>query len=240
MRSDGISVLPSALASATAAPETVDRPSPASIVTCARPPRTRPTTALARSISRSMMPAFIISSPARMKNGIDISGNALTAFIIRVGSRLKSTSLADQPGHRGQAEREGERHAEQRDAEEHEDDDQAHSRGAPALAMRRAAGERRSTAGAAPQCRPPTASGDEEPRPRSRRSTPSSRPTGRRRRRRPRQATSAISAAAIAAIDAREDVAQPRRQARGHAAPCRCARRRGCRAGCRGRSTRRT
>src|SRR5215510_16046561 len=34
LRSDGISVLPSALASATAAPETVDSPSPASIVTC--------------------------------------------------------------------------------------------------------------------------------------------------------------------------------------------------------------
>ncbi len=117
----------SALASATAAPDTVDRPRPASIVTCASPPRTRPTTALARSISRSMMPPFIISSPARMKNGIDISGNALTAFIIRVGSMLESRSLVKMPTTAPNAEREGERHAENGRGEEAEHHIERHS-----------------------------------------------------------------------------------------------------------------
>ena len=32
-----------------------------------------------------------------MKNGIDISGNALTAFIIRVGSMLELRSLVKMP-----------------------------------------------------------------------------------------------------------------------------------------------
>ena len=36
-----------------------------------------------------MMPAFIMISPASTKNGIDIRGNAFTAFIILDGSTLR-------------------------------------------------------------------------------------------------------------------------------------------------------
>jgi hypothetical protein len=67
------------------------------MVTCPRPLRTRPTTALARSISRSIIPALSISSPARMKNGIDINGKALTELIMPEGSRFRSTSLMSRP-----------------------------------------------------------------------------------------------------------------------------------------------
>ena len=84
----------SALASDTAVPDTVASPAPASIVTCASPPRTRPTIEFASAMSRSTMPALIISSPASMKNGIDISGNELTACIIRCGTIEKSTPVA--------------------------------------------------------------------------------------------------------------------------------------------------
>ena len=42
-----------------------------------------------------MMPALIISSPARMKNGIDISGKALTALIMRVRQHVE-VDVADQ------------------------------------------------------------------------------------------------------------------------------------------------
>ena len=77
-------------------------------------------------MSRSIIPAFSISSPARMKNGIDISGNALTAFIMRVGQEVEVDVARDEARDRARAEREGERHAEHRDAEKDEDDEEAH------------------------------------------------------------------------------------------------------------------
>ena len=89
--SDGTKIDASALASDTAVPDTVAKPAPASIVTCAKPPRTRPTRVLANAIRRSMMFALIISSPANIKNGIDISGNELTECIMRCGTIEKST-----------------------------------------------------------------------------------------------------------------------------------------------------
>jgi len=46
----------------------------ATTVATPRPPRIRPTIALAMSMTRCMTPPRDISSPARMKSGIDISG----------------------------------------------------------------------------------------------------------------------------------------------------------------------
>src|SRR5258708_4688527 len=89
--SSGPSVEESAAASETAVPETSERIAPASIATCARPPRTRPTSAFEKATICSMMPPLIISSPATMNSGIAISGNELTAAIMRCGSMLKST-----------------------------------------------------------------------------------------------------------------------------------------------------
>ena len=72
-----------ALASATAAPDTAAIPAPASMVTCAKPPATRPMNALASSIRRSASPPRIINSPASMNSGMAISGNAFTECIMR-------------------------------------------------------------------------------------------------------------------------------------------------------------
>ena len=92
------------------------------------PPRTRPTTVLASAISRSTMPALIISSPASMKNGIDISGNELTECIMRCGSIDRSTPVSQQRGERGDAHGERDRQAEQGQHHESGDDGEAHSR----------------------------------------------------------------------------------------------------------------
>lgn len=89
----GTRVLPRALASATAAPDTADSPMAETMVTCANPPRTRPMMRLANSIRRSMIPPATISSPVSIKKGMAISGKLFTECIMRWGSMLRSISL---------------------------------------------------------------------------------------------------------------------------------------------------
>src|SRR5258708_4624250 len=95
--SSGPSVEESAAASETAVPETSERIAPASIATCGGPPPTRRTSAFEKAPICAMMPPLIISSPATMNSGIAISGNELTAAIMRCGSMLKSTFDSHSP-----------------------------------------------------------------------------------------------------------------------------------------------
>jgi len=65
---------PSADTSATAEPEISAKNMDAPIDTIARPPRMKPSTALANAIRRLEMPEAFIIAPARMNSGIAISG----------------------------------------------------------------------------------------------------------------------------------------------------------------------
>ncbi len=85
----GMSVLPTAAASASETPETPPNTMLDTIVTCARLARTGPTSALAKSIRRSSMPQRPMRSPAMMKNGIASSGNESIAPNMMVGTTLR-------------------------------------------------------------------------------------------------------------------------------------------------------
>ena len=65
---------PSADTSATAEPEISAKKSDAPIETIASPPRMKPSTALAKAISRVVMPEAFMIAPARMNSGMAISG----------------------------------------------------------------------------------------------------------------------------------------------------------------------
>ena len=66
----GMSTLPSAEASAAAEPERPEKIIAAVTEVSARPPRKRPTMALARRMICSVMPPPFIRLPARMKKGM--------------------------------------------------------------------------------------------------------------------------------------------------------------------------
>ncbi len=70
----GISMPPSAVASATAEPDTPPNSVEPSTLTCAWPPRKRPTRSVAKSMRLRPSVPFIISSAAITKNGMAISG----------------------------------------------------------------------------------------------------------------------------------------------------------------------
>ena len=66
---DGISSAPTAAVSATAEPDRPANSIDSTAATCASPPRIRPTSANAKSISLREMPPSSIRLPASMKNG---------------------------------------------------------------------------------------------------------------------------------------------------------------------------
>ena len=66
----GTMVLPKAAVSATAAPVMPAKMTEATMLECASPPRKWPTRALAKPVSRSVMPERFMISPARMKKGM--------------------------------------------------------------------------------------------------------------------------------------------------------------------------
>src|SRR5664280_1134469 len=78
-----ISITPRPIASASAAPETPANIMEARTLTCARPPRTWPTSVRAKPTIRSVMPPEFIRFPARMKKGMARSGKEDTAEYIR-------------------------------------------------------------------------------------------------------------------------------------------------------------
>jgi hypothetical protein len=70
----GMRIEPSADTSATAEPEISAKNMEAPIDTMARPPRMKPSTALANAIRRFEIPDAFMIAPASMKSGIAISG----------------------------------------------------------------------------------------------------------------------------------------------------------------------
>ncbi len=70
----GISTEPMAATSATAEPEISAKNSDTPTFTIARPPRMKPISADVKSISRREMPPVFISAPAKMNNGMAMSG----------------------------------------------------------------------------------------------------------------------------------------------------------------------
>ena len=66
---------PTAAVSAAAAPEIPAKNMEDTIDTWARPPVIEPTKLFAKSINRRLMPPASMSSPAKMKKGIAVSGN---------------------------------------------------------------------------------------------------------------------------------------------------------------------
>ena len=78
---EGIIMAPVAAVSATAEPLMPPKNMEPVIATWPSPPRTKPTRAAARSISRRAMPPWLITSPTRMKKGMARSGKLLTPRI---------------------------------------------------------------------------------------------------------------------------------------------------------------
>ncbi len=66
----GTSTLPSAVASATAEPETPEKTMQDMTVVRPSPPAKRPTQALAKLMMRAVMPPTFMMLPARMKKGM--------------------------------------------------------------------------------------------------------------------------------------------------------------------------
>src|SRR5690554_7437420 len=79
----GIRMEPVAATSATADPEISAKNRDTPTLTMARPPRTKPTMALTRLISRLDRPEVFIRAPAKMNSGMAISGK-LVAPLNRV------------------------------------------------------------------------------------------------------------------------------------------------------------
>ncbi len=74
-----ISITPRPAASATADPDMPAKIMLPITLTCARPPRIRPTRRLATANIRSVVPPTFIRLPARMKNGIASRGKEVVA-----------------------------------------------------------------------------------------------------------------------------------------------------------------
>ena len=75
----GMSTVPTVAVSATADPFMPAKNMLDTTLTCARPPRSRPTIARDSSRIRCVTTELFISSPVRMKNGIATSGYFATA-----------------------------------------------------------------------------------------------------------------------------------------------------------------
>ena len=71
---DGIMIEPMAAVSAAEDPETPEKKIVATMTTCASPPRTWPTSTLAKRTSRAEMPPVSMNRPARTKKGTAKSG----------------------------------------------------------------------------------------------------------------------------------------------------------------------
>src|SRR5256714_14702694 len=71
----GIRMVPSAAASATAEPEISAKNIDVTIVTWASAPRTNPNTAEESAMSLREMPDGFMIGPARLKRGMEVSGN---------------------------------------------------------------------------------------------------------------------------------------------------------------------
>ena len=88
-RIDGTSSELIADTSAAVEPEMPENSTSATTATIARPPRTRPTMAMARSTMRSEMPPLSIKAPARMKSGMLSSTKESTPPRILIGRMIK-------------------------------------------------------------------------------------------------------------------------------------------------------
>ena len=103
-----------------------------STLTCARPPRTRPTSSCVKSKMRCVIPPVFIRLPARMKNGIASSGNDVVAEYIRCAiiTSMSGPPIESMMSVAGQRHRDGDRQADQHQCDERgEDGDDGH--GAP-------------------------------------------------------------------------------------------------------------
>ena len=112
--------------SAAVEPEMPEKRISATTATIARPPRTRPTMAIARSTMRSEMPPDSMRAPATMKSGMASRTNESTPPRILMGRMIEADAAdAKEIGERCQRQGERERNAERRGHEKagHEDDD---------------------------------------------------------------------------------------------------------------------
>jgi hypothetical protein len=91
LRIDGTSSELMADTSAAVEPEMPENRISATTTTIARPPRTRPTIAIARPTIRSEMPPVSIRAPASMNSGIARSTKESTPPRILIGRMIRST-----------------------------------------------------------------------------------------------------------------------------------------------------